>query len=198
MPAGDVQTRVVGPTYRTLVAETPPNETVAPATKLVPVTVTVVPPAIGPAFGLTEPTVGNGVNVYSCADVVAVLEPPGVVTVTPTVPAASVGGVAVTDPSLLTVNDDAALVPKSTTVASVKPDPVIVTGEPPDRGPALGLIPVTIGIGKYVNWSATDVALVPPSVVTVISTGPADSAGETAEIDVALPYTTSDEAIEPK
>ncbi len=46
----------------TLSAE-PPKETVAPVWKLVPCTVTDVPPAIDPLFGVTDETVGAGVAV---------------------------------------------------------------------------------------------------------------------------------------
>ena len=42
----------------TPVAAVPPRLTVAPETKLVPVMVTAVPPAIGPLAGATEATVG--------------------------------------------------------------------------------------------------------------------------------------------
>ncbi|HEY8824121.1 MAG TPA: hypothetical protein VIP07_04470 [Candidatus Limnocylindria bacterium] len=38
----------------------PPIDTVAPAENPVPVTVTEVPPAVGPLFGVTEVTVGAG------------------------------------------------------------------------------------------------------------------------------------------
>jgi hypothetical protein len=38
----------------------------------------------------------------------------------------------------------------------------------------------------YVNWSAEPVALVPPGVVTVMSTVPADSAGAVAVILLEL------------
>jgi len=39
---------------------TPPNATVAPVLKLLPVIVTIVPPEIGPAPGLTPEIVGVG------------------------------------------------------------------------------------------------------------------------------------------
>jgi hypothetical protein len=42
----------------TLVAAVPPNVTVAPVPKLVPVIVTAVPPAVDPVFGDTPLTVG--------------------------------------------------------------------------------------------------------------------------------------------
>ena len=45
----------------------------------------------------------------------------------------------------LTVTLVAAIVPKSTAVAPVKPVPVIVTDVPPLVGPAAGLMPVTAG-----------------------------------------------------
>jgi hypothetical protein len=44
----------------TFVAAVPPNVTVAPAAKFVPVIVTAVPPAVVPLFGLTLLTVGLG------------------------------------------------------------------------------------------------------------------------------------------
>jgi hypothetical protein len=46
-------------TTTTLVAAVLPNFTVAPATKLVPVIVTAVPPAVDPLLGLTLLTVGG-------------------------------------------------------------------------------------------------------------------------------------------
>jgi hypothetical protein len=47
---------------------------------------------------------------------------------------------------LVTVNV-AALAPKDTVVAPVKPVPLIVTGVPPAAGPEEGLTPVTVGAG---------------------------------------------------
>ena len=48
-------------------------------------------------------------------------------------------------------------------------------------------VPVTprcgVGAGSKVNWSAALVALVPPTVVTVISTVPAVEGGDVAVID---------------
>ncbi len=68
--------------------------------------------------------------------------PPGPVTVTSTVPVpgglTTVICVAETTSRLV-----AGVVPKSTSVAPVKPVPVIVTGVPPPNGPPTGLMPVT-------------------------------------------------------
>ena len=74
--------------------------------------------------------------------------PPRLVTVTSIVPEVPAGEVAVIEPSSLIVNDSAAAEPKSTSVAPVKPDPVIVTEVPPAIGPAVGLMLVTVGTGS--------------------------------------------------
>ena len=62
------------------------------------------------------------------------------------------------------------MVPNFTAVTPVNPVPVIVTVVPLVAGPLVGEIPVMVG--AYVNWSAAEVALVPPGVVTVTSTVP--------------------------
>jgi hypothetical protein len=91
------------------------------------------------------------------------------VTVISTVPVPA-GEVAVILVAELTVKLEALLIPNLTTVAPVNPVPVRVTEVPPVAGPFAGEMPVIVG--AYVNWSAADVALVPPGVVTVISTVP--------------------------
>jgi hypothetical protein len=60
LPAGVVAVIVVAFTTVTPVAAAPPNVTVAPEAKFVPVIVTDVPPAVVPLFGLTLLTVGTG------------------------------------------------------------------------------------------------------------------------------------------
>ena len=72
---------------------------------------------------------------------------------------------------------------KMVAVPRAKPVPVTVTLAPPDTEPAVGLSLVTVGVNA--KWSFDDVALVPFGVVTVMSTTPADSGGETAVIEVA-------------
>ena len=72
--------------------------------------------------------------------------PPGVVTVTSTVPAAPAGAVAVMEVVLLTVKVVAAVAPKATAVAPVKLVPVTVTEVPPATGPEVGLTAVTVGV----------------------------------------------------
>jgi hypothetical protein len=71
----------------------------------------------------------------------------GVVTVTSTVPLPA-GLVAMIWVSLTTVNLLAAVCPKETLVAPVKPVPLIVTSVPPVLGPLVGLMPVIVGNGK--------------------------------------------------
>lgn len=109
--------------------------------------------------------------------------PEGEVTVTSTVPVPA-GAVAVSEVSELTVNVFAAVVPNMTDVAPVKPLPRRLTTVPPESGPELGEIPETVV--SYVNLSAMLVADVPEEVATVMSTVPADSAGDTAVIDDPL------------
>jgi len=73
------------------------------------------------------------------------LVPPGVVTVTSTVPAPRAGETAVTSVALTTVKLVAAVVRKATEVAPVRLVPVIVTVVPPATGPAVGEMAVTVG-----------------------------------------------------
>ena len=73
---------------------------------------------------------------WSAFEVVEV--PPGVVTVTSTVPALPAGAVAVICVAPFTVKLVAAVPPKLTAVAPVSAVPVIVTLVPPDSGPAFG------------------------------------------------------------
>jgi hypothetical protein len=79
------------------------------------------------------------------------LVPPTLVTVMSTVPAACAGEVAVMEVALLTVNVVAAVAPKLTAVAPVKPVPVIVTEVPPVSGPFVGLTFVTVGAATKKN-----------------------------------------------
>jgi len=78
------------------------------------------------------------------------LVPPGVVTVTSTVPAPA-GEVAVIEVALTTLKLAAAVVPNWTAVAPVKFVPLIVTEVPPLAGPVVGLSPDTVGPELYVN-----------------------------------------------
>ena len=97
--------------------------------------------------------------------------PPSVVTVTSTVPAArrAVGGDLV---SLTTVKLVAAVVPKSTAVAPVKPVPVIVTGCRRPCEPLVGLRPVTVGAAHVGELIGARCGRRRPACVTVTSTVP--------------------------
>src|SRR5579863_756567 len=158
---------------------------------------TVVPPAVGPLVGLSEDTVGAPVNVNWSPDEVAEV-PPAVVTVTSTVPADSAGDVAVICVPELTVKVVAAVPPKFTALAPDRLVPVMMTVVPPAVGPLVGLSEDTVGAATNVNWSPLEVAEVPPAVVTVTSTVPADSAGEVAVIVVPLTTETPVAAVPPK
>jgi hypothetical protein len=69
--------------------------------------------------------------------------------VTSTIPEPA-GLVAVIEVALFTVYEVAAVLPKVTAVAPVKPVPVIVTELPPRVEPAAGEMPVTAGTAAYV------------------------------------------------
>jgi hypothetical protein len=146
-PAADVAVIEVAELTVKEVAATVPNMTAETEENPVPVTVTDVPPEMGQELGLTAVTVGAATKVNWLPDPVADT-PPGAVTVTLTVPADSVGDVAVIEVSELTVMAVAAVVPNMTAVAPVKPVPVIMTGVPPAVGPTPGLRAVTVGAAK--------------------------------------------------
>ena len=73
-----------------------------------------------------------------------------------------------------------------------------MTEVPPPVGPLVGLTLVTAGPVTKVNWSPAPVALVPPAVVTVMSTVPAAWAGVVAVMDVALLTVKLVAAVPPK
>jgi hypothetical protein len=117
------------------------------------------------------------------------LVPPGVVTLTSTVPTARAGEVIVRVLSLVTCRLVPGVTPNLTAVAPVNPVPVIVTAVPPATGPLAGEIRVTVGAGIYVNVSPATIALVPLGVVTLTSTVPVP-AGDVAVRLVAELYVT--------
>ncbi len=80
----------------------------------------------------------------SSADEVADV-PPGVVTVTFTVPALSAGLVAVICVAELTVALPLLVAPKTTVAPEMNPVPVIVTDVPPAVDPVFGLTLETVG-----------------------------------------------------
>ncbi len=63
-PAGDVAVICVAELTVKLTAGVPPNCTAVAPVKLVPVMVTVVPPAVGPLVGEIPVTVGGATKVY--------------------------------------------------------------------------------------------------------------------------------------
>jgi len=100
-----------------------PKSTAVAPVKPAPVMVTWVPPVAGPELGTTLVTTGT--QAKRSAELVR-LVPPGVVTVTSTVPLQA-GEVAVIEAGELTVQPGGAgVLPKSTAVAPVKPAPVMV------------------------------------------------------------------------
>jgi hypothetical protein len=92
--------------------------------------------------------------------------PPGLATVTSTVPADCGGTVAVIWLSDSTVNDVDAVAPNSTAVTALRPVPLSVTMPPPEAGPALGVTDEIAGTGSYVYWSPLNVGEGPAGLVT--------------------------------
>ena len=164
-----------------LVLDTEPNLTAVTKVNPVPVIVTAVPPLAGPLVGAMPLTVGAATYVNWSAGVIA-LVPPGVMTLTSTVPAVPAGEVAVILVAEFTVKAVAAVFPKLTAVTSINPVPLIVTAVPAAKGPCAGEMLVIIGAAIYVNSSAGEGALVTAEVVTVTWTVPAVPAGEMAVI----------------
>ena len=146
---------VVAFTTVTLVAATPPIATVAPFTKLVPVIVTGVPPAVGPEVGAIFVTVSGGPR-YAKPFVSVPVFPSGFVTTTSTSPAACAPVVAVIVVWLTTVTPVAATPPIVTVAPSTNSVPVIVTLVPPAAGPEVGAIaPRTITFQTMAWYSAS-------------------------------------------
>ena len=144
VPAGDVAVMEVALTTVTLVAAVVPKSTAVAPVKPVPV-MRHRSPAGGRARSGADAGDGGGGRVGEVVGAeLAALVPPGVVTVTSTVPVPA-GDVAVILVELTTVKVVAASVPKCTAVAPVKAVPVMVTEVPPAVGPEVGLTPVTVG-----------------------------------------------------
>ncbi len=107
--------------------------------------------------------------------------PPGATTATFWAEAAWAGETAVIWVSESTVKLEATVQPNLTTVAPVKPEPVMVMVVPPAVVPDVGEIAVIAGTGAWkVNMSTGTVVEVPPGATTTTFWAPAAWAGETA------------------
>ena len=170
-------------------AGTVPKSTAVVPVRFSPEMVTRVPPVDGPEAGLMPVMVGGGTMKVKSATELVGLDPPGVVTMTSTVPAASAAVTAEMDVAESTVNFDAVDVPNRTEVAPVKFDPVRVTVVPPVVGPEPGLMALTMGggglVATKVNLSLFLWMLEPPGPVTQTSIFPLASGGEIAVIEAA-------------
>jgi hypothetical protein len=125
-----------------------------------------------------------------------VLLPSASLTVTSTVPPLPAGATAVSVVEDCTLTEDAALTPNATLAPGTKFVPVMVTVFPPAMGPIVGSTALTEG-GSYAYWSDSEIALVPPAVVTVTSTVPVP-AGATASNVVEDSTFTAVAGSEPK
>jgi hypothetical protein len=176
VPGGLVAVQVVLLLQLTVVAAVLPKATlVAPraVSKLVPLIVTTVPPAAGPAGGLRPVTVGTPRKVKLSAGVSGLVWPSTVTrTLTVPLPAWLMAKQLVL---LLQPTSCAGVLPKWTWVPKgtvPKPVPVISTRVPPAGGPLLGLMLVMVGGSRYVNSSAGVSGLVTPSTVARMLTVP--------------------------
>ena len=161
-----VPVMLVALTVETVSAD-PPSDTVAPAWNPLPATVTAVPPAAGPLFGLTEATVGAATKVKQPVQVPVCVS--GFVTTTFTAPLACavVVPVIVVGLTVATVRADP---PKETVAPLWNPLPVRVTLLPPTAGPLVGVTELTVGgSARYVKQSV-QVTLWPSGFVTVTFT----------------------------
>jgi hypothetical protein len=119
--AGVTTVHMVVEVQLTVVATFEPNlKAVAsvPRPNPVPVTVTLVPPALDPVVGVTLVTVGGPNRKWSCDEIALV--PRGVVTVTSTAPAVAAGDTAVIDLAESTLKLAALVEPNLTPAAPVK------------------------------------------------------------------------------
>src|SRR5206468_4292401 len=183
---------VVPVTLVALIVETvsadPPKDTVAPATKPVPASVTAVPPALAPLVGATELTIGAGaryvkqpVHVPLCVSVL--------VTTTFTDPAACavVVPVMLVDAIVATVRAEP---PNDTVAPTPKPVPATVTEVPPAVAPLFGVTEATVGAGATYVKQPEQVPLCVSAFVTITFTAPAACGVVVPVIVVALTVAT--------
>ena len=145
VPRGELQEISVA-VLSTTGASTPLMVTVTLPSRLVPVIVIAVEPAIGPLEGEIDVMVGTKFEYVNPPTLVAV--PPAVVTTTDTTLALAAGVTAVMEVADTTVKLVAGTEPNNTLVAPDKFVPVIVIVVAPAVGPVNGLTDVMEGTAK--------------------------------------------------
>jgi len=161
------------------VAVAPPKVTAVTVARLVPVRVTVCPPASEPVVGVTRVSVGTPTNVNAF---VLVTEPPGVVTTTDTVPAVFAGVRTFTE-SAVEDTTVPAVPPNVTAVAPARLVPETVISVLPRIGPLTAESDDIVGPSTNVKASLFVAEPVGPE--TVSDTIPAERAGVTTTTLVA-------------
>jgi hypothetical protein len=147
----------------------PPSERANPLWKPEPATVTDVPPALGPLFGVIEVTVGGAMYVKQLVHVPLCVS--GFVTTTFTAPAVCADVVPVIVVALIVTMVRAD--PPNETVAPLwNPEPEMLTDVPPPLAPVFGATAVTVGAATYVK-QLEHVELWLSGFVTVALTAPA-------------------------
>lgn len=125
------------------VAATPPTVTDVAFSRFVPETVTRVPPATGPTFGVTVEIVGA--SIYRNVPLTVAVPPKAVVKANDESPAVPAGMVKVTWVELRTVTSVAAVPPIVTPVVLNRLTPVSVTVPPPAARLTVGVKDVIVG-----------------------------------------------------
>ena len=144
VPAGAVAVMLVALLTVNAVAAVPPKLTALAPWRLVPVIVTVVPPAVGPG-GRADGRDGRGGDVGVLVVAAGGAGAAGGRHCDVDGAGGSGGGGRGDLVALLTVNAVAAVLPKLTEAPLMKLVPVIVTAVPLLVGPAVGLMLVTVG-----------------------------------------------------
>src|SRR5947209_5442095 len=160
-------------------ASWPPTSSDSPDMKLLPCTVMVLPPPIGPALGVMLPIAGADANRYWSPDTSGDC-PAALPTWTSTAPGCgTLGAATVICVSDWTVTPPAWLEPKLAAVVQRRLEPVTVTVVPPEVGPDEGLTDVTVGV-VTLYWNVC-VFEEPPAVSTLTGVAP-HPAGDCTEI----------------
>ena len=160
----------------------------------VPVIVTVLPPLVGPIAGFTFVTEGIATYEYWSLLLIALVPPTASTVMSRALAGLCAGTRTVSWVALFTVKHGDAphtvftsAVSTNTSVTPVKLVPVTTTEVPPAVGPAAGTTFVTVGAATNVYLSPAEIALSPPTVSTLTSTGdPGACAGRSTVIVVGF------------
>jgi len=127
------------------------NSTSTSGSKFWPMICTGVPPASGPEPGTMALMVGGmplTLSTYSKPRVSLPWAPPGLMTVTSTLPRLAGGRVAVSVVASATTTFGDTALPKRTAAPGTNWSPRTTTSRPPSMGPTRGITSATVGVGE--------------------------------------------------